>query len=120
MWIFGQKENNVFTCVFCVAETGIILNLAMELESGQYTVVLRVSDTHGMEQDSTVQATVCDCTGTEVTCTGRIAAGTNLPLILGILAAILLLLSKCKISYNENDVWGTLKQISRVSCSLTM
>lgn len=84
--------------VFCTVETGIILNLAMELESGQYTVVLRVSDTQGQEQDSTVQANVCDCTGTEVRCVDRITAGTSLPLILGILAAILLLLSKSKIS----------------------
>lgn len=99
MWIFCQKENNVLRCVFCVLETGIILNLATELESGQYTVVLRVSDTHGLEQDSTVQATVCDCTGEEVRCKDRVAAGTSLPLILGILAAILLLLSKWKTSF---------------------
>lgn len=80
--------------VFCVLETGIILNLATELESGQYTVVLRVSDNQDLGQVSTIQATVCDCTGEQVRCKDRVAAATNLPLILGILAAILVLLSK--------------------------
>ncbi|XP_031733111.1 B-cadherin-like [Anarrhichthys ocellatus] len=74
------------------SRTGIILNLATELESGEYTVVLRVSDNHGEAQDSTVQATVCDCTGEEVICKGRVAGGTELPVILGILGGILLLL----------------------------
>lgn len=76
------------------AETGIILNLHTELESGVYTVLLRLADHLGLEQDSTVQATVCDCTGEEVVCKGRAAAGADLPLILGILAGILGLLSK--------------------------
>uniref|UniRef100_A0A8D3CNX2 Cadherin-1 n=1 Tax=Scophthalmus maximus TaxID=52904 RepID=A0A8D3CNX2_SCOMX len=35
---------------------------------------------------------VCDCTGTDVSCQGRIAGGTSLPMILGILGGILLLL----------------------------
>ncbi|XP_042357473.1 B-cadherin-like [Plectropomus leopardus] len=74
------------------SQTGIILNLATELARGEYTVVLRVSDNNGMEQDSTVQATVCDCTGKEVICKGRVAGGTELPVILGILGGILLLL----------------------------
>lgn len=77
------------------AETGIILNLAKNLESGQYTVVLRVADNHGMEQDSTVQAKVCDCTGKDVECQDRTAAAAaEVPVILGILGGILLLLSK--------------------------
>lgn len=83
----------MFLYFLFVAETGIILNLATELESGLYTVVLRVADTRGLEQDSTVQAEVCDCKGEEVVCTGRVA-GTGLPMVLGILGAILLLLSK--------------------------
>lgn len=76
------------------AETGIILNLAKSLESGQYTVVLRVADNHGMEQDSTIQAKVCDCTGKDVQCTDTRGAVAEVPLILGILGGILLLLSK--------------------------
>lgn len=79
-----------------VAETGVILNLATELESGFYTVVLRVADAAGLEQDSTVQAEVCDCKGEEVVCMIRVAGG-ELPMVLGILGAILLLLSR---SYN--------------------
>lgn len=79
---------------WCPAETGIILNLQTDLESGIYNVLLSVGDNLGLEQVSTLQVTVCDCTGEEVTCQGRTAAGTDLPLILGILAGILLLLSK--------------------------
>jgi len=81
-------------CSSLVSETGILLNLGIELESGEYTVVLRVADHQGQEQDSTVLATVCDCTGEDVICKGRVAGGTGLPLILGILGGILLLLSK--------------------------
>lgn len=71
----------------------------MELESGEYNVVLRVADNHGMEQDNTVQAKVCDCTGAEVVCKGRIAGGSSLPMILGVLAGILLLLSESSVCY---------------------
>lgn len=78
----------------------------MELESGQYTVVLRVADRQGLEQDSTVQATVCDCTGKDVRCKDRVAAATDLPLILGILGGILLLLSECDGSHVERDIRG--------------
>ncbi|KAF1376075.1 hypothetical protein PFLUV_G00226860 [Perca fluviatilis] len=74
------------------SKTGIILNLVTELDSGEYTVVLRVTDNQGLGQDSTVQATVCDCAGEEVLCKGRVAGGTDLSVILGILGGILLLL----------------------------
>uniref|UniRef100_A0A667XHA0 Cadherin-1 n=1 Tax=Myripristis murdjan TaxID=586833 RepID=A0A667XHA0_9TELE len=73
-------------------KTGIILTLAKPLPSGEYSVVLRVADNQGMEQDSTVQATVCDCSGEFVACKRIGEAGVGLPVILGILAAILLLL----------------------------
>ncbi|XP_070696560.1 B-cadherin-like [Pempheris klunzingeri] len=73
-------------------KTGIILQLVTKLSSGIYTVVLRVSDNQGLEQDSTVQAEVCDCKGETVVCVGGRAAETDLPLILGILGGILLLL----------------------------
>ncbi|XP_029306156.1 B-cadherin [Cottoperca gobio] len=87
----GPSKTN-WTARMNESKTGIILSLASELPSGDYTVVLRVSDNLGMEQDSTVQATVCDCTGEDVICKGRVAGGTGLPLILGILGGILLLL----------------------------
>ncbi|KAM4592033.1 B-cadherin-like [Odontesthes bonariensis] len=74
-------------------KTGIILTLATDLARGIYNVVLKVSDTGGMVQDSTVKAEVCDCTGEDVQCKDiRGAGGTNLPVILGILGGILLLL----------------------------
>lgn len=80
-----------------VAETSIILTLTSQLASGEYTVVLRVSDNMGMEQDNMVQAEVCDCSGEDVTCDSRVIGGTDLPAILGILGGILLLLSKSDI-----------------------
>uniref|UniRef100_A0A672FSW6 Cadherin-1 n=1 Tax=Salarias fasciatus TaxID=181472 RepID=A0A672FSW6_SALFA len=89
--LFDSTKTN-WTARMNDTKTGIILNLAKELESGEYTVVLRVADNQGMAQDNTVLATVCDCTGEEVVCKGRIAGGTSLPVILGILGGILLLL----------------------------
>uniref|UniRef100_A0AAZ1Y4F2 Cadherin-1 n=1 Tax=Oreochromis aureus TaxID=47969 RepID=A0AAZ1Y4F2_OREAU len=70
----------------------IILNLATELPSGEYDVILRVADKHGLEQDSNITAKVCDWRGAEPTCPDyRVADPSDLPLILGILGAILLL-----------------------------
>ncbi|XP_041865568.1 B-cadherin isoform X2 [Melanotaenia boesemani] len=74
-------------------KTSIKLGLALELEPGVYKVMLRVADVGGLDQDSTVQATVCDCTGEDVECQDmRAAAVSGLPFILGILGGILLLL----------------------------
>ncbi|XP_037321858.2 B-cadherin isoform X1 [Pungitius pungitius] len=89
--LHGLSKTN-WTARMNESKTGILLNLATVLDSGEYTVVLRVADNQGLEQDSTVQATVCDCTGEEVICKGRVAGGTDLPVILGILGGILLLL----------------------------
>ncbi|CAF94072.1 unnamed protein product, partial [Tetraodon nigroviridis] len=75
------------------SKTGIILQLTKALESGQYTVVLRVADNRGRDQDNTVQATVCECTGEDNQCQERVAAGTNLFFINIIRGGILLLLS---------------------------
>ncbi|KAF3842529.1 hypothetical protein F7725_024480 [Dissostichus mawsoni] len=87
----GLSKSN-WTARMNASRTGIILNLATELPSGDYTVVLRLADNQGLEQDSTVQAKVCDCTGEEVVCKGRVAGGPDLSVILGILGGILLLL----------------------------
>uniref|UniRef100_A0A7N6BBP9 Cadherin-1 n=1 Tax=Anabas testudineus TaxID=64144 RepID=A0A7N6BBP9_ANATE len=81
-----------YIVTFYFAGTGIILNLATELPSGEYLVVLRVADNQGLEQDSTVQATVCDCRGADAICQDRIVTVGGLPMILGILGGILLLL----------------------------
>ena len=79
---------------FSILETGIILTLKTMLDSGDYTVVLRVSDIQGLHQESTIQASVCDCKGADVQCTDKAVAGFGLSSILGILGAILLLLCK--------------------------
>ena len=58
-------------------------------------MVLTVADTEGKKQDSTLEATVCECKGVDVECKDRVVvAGLGLPYILGILGAILLLLCK--------------------------
>ncbi|XP_074532655.1 cadherin-1-like [Halichoeres trimaculatus] len=87
----GMSRTN-WTARMNETKTGIVLNLRSELPPGDYTVVMRIADNQGEEQDSTIQAKVCDCTGEEVTCVDRRAAGVGLPVILGILAGILLLL----------------------------
>ncbi|XP_026212751.1 cadherin-1 [Anabas testudineus] len=87
----GTSKTN-WTARMNGSRTGIILNLATELPSGEYLVVLRVADNQGLEQDSTVQATVCDCRGADAICQDRIVTVGGLPMILGILGGILLLL----------------------------
>ncbi|KAM9726365.1 B-cadherin-like isoform 3-T3 [Menidia menidia] len=74
-------------------KTAVILALANDLESGVYNVVLKVLDNGGNPQDSTVKATVCECSGADVSCNDlRGAAVSNLPAILGVLGGVLLLL----------------------------
>jgi hypothetical protein len=73
--------------------TGIILTLIRDLPMGDYDVVLRVADNHGLEQDNIVMATVCNCTGNEVTCkVGIREGGIGLPGLLVRSGAVLLLL----------------------------
>uniref|UniRef100_A0A3P8PQT8 Cadherin domain-containing protein n=1 Tax=Astatotilapia calliptera TaxID=8154 RepID=A0A3P8PQT8_ASTCA len=88
----GMSKTN-WTARMNDTRTGVILNLGTELPSGDYSVILRVADKHGLEQDSIIKAEVCHCKGkgAEATCTDRAIGGSNLPLILGILGAILLL-----------------------------
>ena len=75
--------------------TGIILTLIRDLPKGDYNVVLRVADNHGLEQDNIVMATVCECTGNEVTCkVGIREGGIGLPGLLVRSGAVLLLLCK--------------------------
>uniref|UniRef100_A0A672ZR42 Cadherin-1 n=1 Tax=Sphaeramia orbicularis TaxID=375764 RepID=A0A672ZR42_9TELE len=90
----SSNTKGIYYCnmISCIPETGIILNLAKQLDHGMYTVILKVGDNQGMEQDSTIQAEVCDCTGKEAQCNAYREAGVPLPIILGILGGILLLL----------------------------
>uniref|UniRef100_A0A3Q2QJW1 Cadherin-1 n=1 Tax=Fundulus heteroclitus TaxID=8078 RepID=A0A3Q2QJW1_FUNHE len=73
-------------------KTGVILTMNKELESGTYSVGMKVSDYQNLDQINTVTVTVCDCSGTDVKCLGKIAGGSKLPVIMGILGGILLLL----------------------------
>ncbi|XP_035981974.1 B-cadherin-like [Fundulus heteroclitus] len=73
-------------------KTGIILTMNRELESRAYNVGMNVFDYQGLFQANTVTVTVCDCSGTDVKCLGKIAGGSKLPVIMGILGGILLLL----------------------------
>ncbi|XP_051561111.1 cadherin-1-like isoform X16 [Myxocyprinus asiaticus] len=72
--------------------TGIVLSLSTPLEQGNYIVFLRVYD-QLLHQDTTIQATVCDCTGQDFKCNDKWStAGVPLSIVLGILGAILVLL----------------------------
>uniref|UniRef100_W5LGV9 Cadherin domain-containing protein n=1 Tax=Astyanax mexicanus TaxID=7994 RepID=W5LGV9_ASTMX len=82
----------------------IILTLKTALQQGKYNVVLRVYDYGLHHQDSTILASVCDCTGEDFQCLDREIAGLGLSPILGILGAILALLSKMIRSYLESHI----------------
>uniref|UniRef100_A0A8C7FW40 Cadherin-1 n=1 Tax=Oncorhynchus kisutch TaxID=8019 RepID=A0A8C7FW40_ONCKI len=87
----GSSHSN-WTARMNDTKTGIILTLKTVLDSGDYMVVLRVSDNQGLHHDSTIQASVCDCKGVDVQCTDKAVAGFGISSILGILGAVLLLL----------------------------
>lgn len=72
--------------------TGVYLQLKTQLEQGVYNIVLRVYDQHKLYQDSSIQATVCECTGQEVLCRDVRISGLPLSGVLGILGGILALL----------------------------
>uniref|UniRef100_A0A671LDZ4 Cadherin-1 n=1 Tax=Sinocyclocheilus anshuiensis TaxID=1608454 RepID=A0A671LDZ4_9TELE len=76
--------------------TGVFLHLKSQLEQGDYNVVLRVFDQHKLYQDSSIQATVCDCTGDEVRCTEKRLGGMSLSGFLSLLVLLLLLFLRRK------------------------
>lgn len=67
-----------------------------DLEPGEYSVFLRLTDAQGKGQVTAVRAQVCDCEGAAKNCERRafIASGLGVPAILGILGGILALLSE--------------------------
>ncbi|XP_071368176.1 B-cadherin-like isoform X1 [Centroberyx affinis] len=87
----GMSNTN-WTAMMNETKTGISLTLTKPLPMGMYSVVMQVADNQGMSQVSTLQAEVCECTGADVLCQDRTTAAAGLPMILGILGAILLLL----------------------------
>ncbi|XP_075621820.1 LOW QUALITY PROTEIN: cadherin-1 [Balearica regulorum gibbericeps] len=72
----------------------LVLRLVKELEPGEYSIFLKLTDGQGKVQMTPVKAQVCDCEGPAKNCERRafIASGLGVPAILGILGGILALL----------------------------
>ncbi|NWX51951.1 CADH1 protein, partial [Steatornis caripensis] len=72
----------------------VVLRLTKELEPGEYTIFLKLTDGQGKVQMTPVKAQVCNCEGPAKNCERRayIASGLGVPAILGILGGILALL----------------------------
>ncbi|NXF53169.1 CADH1 protein, partial [Oceanites oceanicus] len=72
----------------------LMLSLVKELEPGEYSIFLKLTDGQGKAQVTPVKAQVCDCEGPAKNCERRafIASGLGVPAILGILGGILALL----------------------------
>ncbi|NXA54269.1 CADH1 protein, partial [Nothocercus julius] len=72
----------------------VALKLLKELEPGEYNVFLRLTDSQGKAQVTSVKAQVCECEGAAKNCERRafVAGGLGVPAILGILGGILALL----------------------------
>ncbi|XP_067392869.1 B-cadherin-like [Emydura macquarii macquarii] len=72
----------------------VSFQLTKQLEPGDYSIFLQLTDNQGKSQVTTVKAQVCDCDGETKNCERRayIAGGLGVPAILGILGAILALL----------------------------
>ncbi|KAI4885163.1 hypothetical protein NFI96_024170 [Prochilodus magdalenae] len=62
------ESRNIWSAMMNEKKTGIILQLQTALNQGDYSIVLRVYDNMNLYQDSTVLATVCDCTGDRIHC----------------------------------------------------
>uniref|UniRef100_A0A3P9HEN1 Cadherin domain-containing protein n=1 Tax=Oryzias latipes TaxID=8090 RepID=A0A3P9HEN1_ORYLA len=85
--------SKVFFSVF--AETKVELVFKSSVLSGTYQVILRVSDTDGLEQDCTIQAKVCYCVENKRVCAPfRNSWGVKEQTIRGVVGGILLLSSK--------------------------
>uniref|UniRef100_A0A8B9GYI5 Cadherin-1 n=1 Tax=Astyanax mexicanus TaxID=7994 RepID=A0A8B9GYI5_ASTMX len=87
-----DKDGPKFAAPYTVELQGDGIFVFTPLEQGDYNVILRVYDTGSHFQDSTLQATVCECTGEDVRCSDKAVAGFGLSGILGILGAIMALL----------------------------
>ncbi|KAG1941224.1 cadherin-4 isoform 1 preproprotein [Pimephales promelas] len=87
----GETSKN-WSASMNASSMGVFLMPKSVLEQGEYNVVLKVIDRGGMDQESTIQASVCDCEGESVQCIDQRAAAMPLFGVLGILGGILLLL----------------------------
>ncbi|XP_072836945.2 B-cadherin [Pogona vitticeps] len=72
-------------------EDNLSLQLIKQLEPGDYSIALKLTDGQGLSQTTMVKARVCDCEGTVKNCEKRAYAvgGMGVPAILGILGGIL-------------------------------
>ncbi|KFV72416.1 Cadherin-1, partial [Struthio camelus australis] len=72
----------------------LVLNLVKELEPGEYNIFLKLTDSQGKAQVTSVKAQVCECKGMAKNCErrARVVGGLGVPAILGILGGILALL----------------------------
>ncbi|NXU56123.1 CADH1 protein, partial [Turnix velox] len=72
----------------------LVLQLKQELEPGEYTIFVKLTDAQGKSQTTPVKAQVCECEGAAKNCERRayVASGLGVPAILGILGGILALL----------------------------
>ncbi|KAK7169690.1 hypothetical protein R3I94_000052 [Phoxinus phoxinus] len=66
----GESSKNWSTKMNATS-TGVFLTPKFALEQGDYNVVLKASDRDGLDQESTLQASVCDCEGESVQCGHR-------------------------------------------------
>uniref|UniRef100_A0A8B9NTK8 Cadherin-1 n=1 Tax=Apteryx owenii TaxID=8824 RepID=A0A8B9NTK8_APTOW len=75
-------------------QDGLVLKLVKELEPGEYSIFLKLTDGQGKAQVTLVKAQVCECEGAAKNCERRayVAGGLGVPAILGILGGILALL----------------------------
>ncbi|XP_056318145.1 B-cadherin [Danio aesculapii] len=87
--LLGDTKKN-WTAEMNENKTGILLTLNTVLEPDVYNLVLRVYDNDENYENSSIQASVCDCKGNDIEC-GRIP-GMPLHGGLGILGGILVLL----------------------------
>ncbi|NWI26280.1 CADH1 protein, partial [Sula dactylatra] len=72
----------------------VVLKPVKELEPGEYSIFLKLTDGQGKAQVTLIRAQVCDCEGPAKNCVRRamITDGLGVPAILGILGGILALL----------------------------
>ncbi|XP_073440146.1 EP-cadherin-like [Dendrobates tinctorius] len=70
----------------------LLLQPKEELKVGEYNLYIRLFDAQRRAQVTVVNATVCNCEGSSVSCQDKIVAGFNLPIILIILGSVLALL----------------------------
>ncbi|XP_009582571.1 PREDICTED: cadherin-1-like, partial [Fulmarus glacialis] len=92
----GNGDLSLNPTPLSAAQDLLVLSLLKELEPGEYTIFLKLTDGQGKAQVTPVKAQVCDCEGPAKNCERRafIASGLGVPAILGILGGILALLSE--------------------------